>query len=1068
MKKTSLVIKWAMAAGLALLPLPLYAVHVSVTSAEEIQTAIDAAAAAGGGTVSLASGTYILSASIEMKSNVTLEGAGTSTRLELPEDAVYAMITDDGTEPCVNMTIRNLLLDGNIPESAVSHDPDYDDPQGSCLGIYFDAYTEATYHTNVVIENVEIHNTVDACHLKGVNGGYMENVYFHHNGIFYWPGHNSYLRRVQNYVVRHSRFEDSYNGSGINCSWSENLAFTNCTVSRSGGRGIRNAASDGFVVQDCVIEDCGTAGIIANSESGITTSNINFSGNYVTGCGDDGITGGASGVAADNNSFGNDGDNYSLGSSVAQSGNISDAEELYHVGSPSAIPGLIEAEEYDAGGSGTAYYDTTTGNAGGEYRSDDVDITTCSEGGYALTALDDGEWLRYAVGVLDTGQYSFDVRYAADEDGAIRLALGERDLTGDVILPATGGSDTWASERVAQGIILEPGIYSLYVHISGTYQLNSLTVNLDETGTGEESAVQYIEAESYDDASGIRVESCGDTGGGTNVSYISNGDWCRYNDLTPGTNTTFNARVARPSGKSDSTIEVRLGSTTGTLIGSVAVPYTGGWQTYVTVSTALDTVAGQQDVYLVFVEDGTTGASLCNLNWFELETPAASQAAAVPTGLAAAPESASQISLSWDAQSGISAFNLKRSTSSGGPYETMILGPTRTNYVDSGLLAGTNYYYVMSAVLDGEESADTAEVTAVPTARPDAPQNLYAWPDSNKVVTVRWDADASAVSGFNLYRSTNDADFVLIASGIMNHEYVDSDVAVGVTYTYKAAGVNSVGEGGLSDTETAVPTPYFIMGSEAEDVTESKYELFDGDLDTIFDRNASGYAGVDFGEGNEQVFSAIRYFLRNDAWGNYDGGTRSIIRSVGFTFEGANSEDFSDAVIIHTLTTDSVMGAWNEVAVTNTAPFRYIRLQSGGDYNRMYTMAELEFESTAAFTAHGTPYSWLAQYGLDESDEMLDTDQDGLLTWEEYAAGTIPNDPDSVLKVIAAQGSSSNGFVITWQSVAGQSYSIMTNTGLVSPDWGVAVSGITGLESETSHTTTVSGAGTVFFNIAVE
>jgi hypothetical protein len=43
------------------------------------------------------------------------------------------------------------------------------------------------------------------------------------------------------------------------------------------------------------------------------------------------------------------------------------------------------------------------------------------------------------------------------------------------------------------------------------------------------------------------------------------------------------------------------------------------------------------------------------------------------------------------------------------------MGPNTTNYVDSGLLAGTNYYYVMSAVLDGDESSDTAEVSAVPS-----------------------------------------------------------------------------------------------------------------------------------------------------------------------------------------------------------------------------------------------------------------------------------------------------------------------------------------------------------------
>jgi hypothetical protein len=382
-------------------------------------------------------------------------------------------------------------------------------------------------------------------------------------------------------------------------------------------------------------------------------------------------------------------------------------------GSVISIPGQIEAEEYDLGGEGIAYSDTTSGNSGGEFRSDDVDIALCSEGGFALTDLENGEWLNYTISVAETGKYSFDVRYAAESEGTIRFMLADNDITGDVILPTTGSSNTWATERVTQNITLDAGVYYLRAYVSGVDQFNHFTINLDGYG---ENTIQRIEAESRIAQSGTQLEACGDAGGGTNVSYISNNDWCQYNGLTPGTNTIFRARVARPDNKSDTTIEVRLGGTTGTLIGSVAVPETGAWQTYTNVTTTLTTVAGEQDIYLVFVEDGTSGASLCNLNWFELVTPGELAAMEVPTGLAAAPESASQINVLWDAQSDVSAFHLKRATTSGGPYSVMTLGPTGASYLDSGLLAGTNYYYVISAVLDGVESADSAEVTVVPSA----------------------------------------------------------------------------------------------------------------------------------------------------------------------------------------------------------------------------------------------------------------------------------------------------------------------------------------------------------------
>ena len=43
-------------------------------------------------------------------------------------------------------------------------------------------------------------------------------------------------------------------------------------------------------------------------------------------------------------------------------------------GAPIAVPGRIEAENYDHGAAGVAYLDVTAGNSGGAYRTDDVDI----------------------------------------------------------------------------------------------------------------------------------------------------------------------------------------------------------------------------------------------------------------------------------------------------------------------------------------------------------------------------------------------------------------------------------------------------------------------------------------------------------------------------------------------------------------------------------------------------------------------------------------------------------------------------------------------------------------------
>ncbi|WP_372795769.1 hypothetical protein [Pontiella sp.] len=363
-----------------------------------------------------------------------------------------------------------------------------------------------------------------------------------------------------------------------------------------------------------------------------------------------------------------------------------------------------------------------------------------------------------------------------------------------------------------------------------------------------------------------------------------------------------------------------------------------------------------------------------------------------------------------------------------------------------------------------------------PTA-PTIPLNLYAWPDLPDSVTVRWDEESLSSGGYNVYRSVGDESaYVRIASGVMDTSYADTDVTNGVTYYYQVAGTNGFGEGPVSTSEFAVPNPYLIIGSEASQVDKSKYELFDGDLDTLFGLNAAGYAGLDYGEGNEQQLVKIRYYLRNDAWGNYDGGLRAVIRSAGCMFQGANSADFSDAVTLYTLTTNNtVMAEWNEFSVTNATAFRYVRFQTGGSFNKINTMAELDFIKTTDFTVNGTPKYWLdryydvlAEFGGDyDAADLSDTDGDGLRAWEEQVAGTDPTDDLSAL-LITGGSSTESGLVLTWQSVAGKSYSIVTNTSLTTPSKGTAVSGIAGMEGETSYTTTVSSAGTVFYEIGVE
>jgi hypothetical protein len=84
----------------------------------------------------------------------------------------------------------------------------------------------------------------------------------------------------------------------------------------------------------------------------------------------------------------------------------------------------------------------------------------------------------------------------------------------------------------------------------------------------------------------------------------------------------------------------------------------------------------------------------------------------VPTGLSATATSSSQISLIWNGSASANSYYVKRSLTNGGTYTTIASGLTTTNYSDSGLDGGTAYYYVVSAMVSGSETAISAQASA--------------------------------------------------------------------------------------------------------------------------------------------------------------------------------------------------------------------------------------------------------------------------------------------------------------------------------------------------------------------
>jgi hypothetical protein len=164
---------------------------------------------------------------------------------------------------------------------------------------------------------------------------------------------------------------------------------------------------------------------------------------------------------------------------------------------------------------------------------------------------------------------------------------------------------------------------------------------------------------------------------------------------------------------------------------------------------------------------------------------------AAPTGLTAAPGNA-QVTLNWSSVSGATGYNVKRSTVSGGPYETVGAGVTTTGFADSGLNNGTTYYYVVSAVNSAGESADSTQVSAVPQAPapPAAPTNLTASGAKNKI-SLKWTQSVGPNVRFNrIYRSTTSGGPYTLVTQIAPKTSYNDSIPGGGTLFYVVTAVN--------------------------------------------------------------------------------------------------------------------------------------------------------------------------------------------------------------------------------------------------------------------------------------
>jgi len=116
-----------------------------------------------------------------------------------------------------------------------------------------------------------------------------------------------------------------------------------------------------------------------------------------------------------------------------------------------------------------------------------------------------------------------------------------------------------------------------------------------------------IQAESFVAMSGVQTEACSDAGGGLDVGFLDPGDWFEYaiNVQTAGT-YTVQYRVASQVGSTGFSMLVD-----GTPVDAQAIPNTGGWQTWTTISSQVHLDAGPHTLRFNAI------AGSWNFNWVD-------------------------------------------------------------------------------------------------------------------------------------------------------------------------------------------------------------------------------------------------------------------------------------------------------------------------------------------------------------------------------------------------------------------------------------------------------------------
>jgi hypothetical protein len=316
-------------------------------------------------------------------------------------------------------------------------------------------------------------------------------------------------------------------------------------------------------------------------------------------------------------------------------------QEAYPSAVPWPAPGTIQCEDFDQGGTGLAFNETSVGNEGGQYRvQESVDIATDPNASnrHVVGWTEAGEWMEYTVNVGTPGAYAIETRVAgAGSGGQFRILVDDEDVTGVLNVPNTGawnayqivtsadvnftlGVHTVRVAMVTEGVSGHVGAFDFFrfaTGASGPVQLPCDGTPVDLPGAVQAEkfdaggqglaygdATPANQGGAYRAGEGVDIAAHAGASNGYVVGWTPAGEWMEYTVNVP-VEGKYNLAARLGALGTGGRFRIELGGATR----DVAVPNTGGWYAYQNVAAnGLELASGVHTMRVTMVQAGTGGS----------------------------------------------------------------------------------------------------------------------------------------------------------------------------------------------------------------------------------------------------------------------------------------------------------------------------------------------------------------------------------------------------------------------------------------------------------------------------